>query len=216
MSAFGYRKPSDLPESIPLFPLPGVLLLPRTGLPLNIFEPRYLNMVDDALAGQRAIGMVQPNGAFDAHGRPSLCDVGSLGRVTAFEETNDGRYVITLTGICRFRITSELESETPYRKALVNYEDFAGDLKPSPGLIDRERLMSLLRRYAERRGFAVNWGSVESANAEAIVNGSATLIPFDPGAKQALLEARTLEDRCAALIALLEWGDDTPHGKTIQ
>lgn len=212
MSAFGYRKPSDLPETIPLFPLSGALLLPRGGLPLNIFEPRYLNMVDDALGGERAIGMVQPSGLV-THGAPALCGVGALGRITTFAETEDGRYLITLTGLCRFRITREIDVETPYRQALVDYEDFADDLKPAPGMIDRERLLPLLRRYAERRGYQVDWNSVESANAETVVNASATLIPFDASAKQALLEAPTLEDRCATLIALLEWGDDAaPDG----
>jgi hypothetical protein len=212
---YGYRKPSDLPGTIPLFPLSGVLLLPRANLPLNIFEPRYLNMVDDALGGQRAIGMVQPNGARDARGQPALCSIGTLGRITNFAETDDGRYLITLTGLCRFRITQELAATTPYRQAQADYEDFGGDLKPAFGfdMADCERLLPLLQRYAEKRGYKFDVSSMGNADAEALVNASATLIPFDPGAKQTLLEAGTLEERCAALIALLEMGGDSaPKG----
>lgn len=216
MSAFGYRKPSDLPRDIPLFPLSGALLLPRAGLPLNIFEPRYLNMIDDALAGERVIGMVQPSD-LDFDGPPPLCAVGALGRITAFAETDDGRYLITLTGVCRFRITQELNAAKPYRRAIVDYEDFADDLRALPALIDRDRLLPLLRRYADQRGYAIDWAAVDSANAETIVNLSAALIPFDPNAKQALLEAPTVEARCDALIALLEWGDDDAQdGRPLQ
>ena len=129
MSAFGYRKPSDLPQSIPLFPLEGAILLPRGVLALNVFEPRYLNMVDDALGAERLIGMIQP--AADEAGNPDLADVGTVGRITSFSETEDGRYLITLTGVARFDLVRELEPDTPYRQALVDYEPFTGDFTPA-------------------------------------------------------------------------------------
>ncbi len=205
MSAFGYRKPSDLPQTIPVFPLTGALLFPRGQMPLNIFEPRYLNMIDDALAGERVIGMIQPAGeSGDARG-PALADVGALGRITSFSETDDGRYLITLTGVCRFRIAQELKTPTPYRQALVDYSGFAADLKPANRVkIDREKLRNALKRYVDTHGYQADWSAVDEAPSEALVNAVSTLCPFDPPAKQALLEAETLSDRCAALIALLE------------
>ncbi|MGE0597635.1 MAG: LON peptidase substrate-binding domain-containing protein [Hyphomonadaceae bacterium] len=206
MSAFGYRKPSDLPPTIPLFPLAGAILFPRGGLPLNIFEPRYLNMVDDALAGERVIGMIQPAAA-DAEVRaPALAEVGTAGRITSFSETEDGRYLITLTGISRFRVDRELPVGLPYRQAMVTYDDFAQDLSPSRSRIDRERLRNALRRYVDSRGYQTDWSAVDEAPSEALVNAVSTLCPFDPPEKQALLEARSLKERCAALIALLECG----------
>src|SRR5688572_14122119 len=149
MSAFGYRKPEDLPQTIPLFPLAGAVLFPRGALPLNIFEPRYLNMFDDALAGERLIGMIQPAaGDLDARA-PSLADVGTAGRITTFSETDDGRYLVTLTGVCRFRIAREMPTTGPYRQAQVDYEPFANDLKPTRARIDREKLRFALRRYID-------------------------------------------------------------------
>jgi len=206
MSAFGYRKPSDLPAAIPVFPLTGAIVFPRGQLPLNIFEPRYLNMVDDALADERLIGMIQP--AADAPMlAPPLSDVGTVGRITSFAETDDGRYLITLTGVCRFRITQEAPAQTPYRQALVSYDEFAGDLTaPRRVRIDREKLRNALQRYVDTHGYQADWSAVDGAPTEALVNAVSTLCPFDAPAKQALLEAETLSDRCAALIALLEMG----------
>jgi Lon protease-like protein len=206
MSAFGFRKPDDLPRIIPVFPLAGALLLPRSNLPLNIFEPRYLNMIDDALASDRLIGMIQP----DPHGgdpaQPILRAVGCAGRITNYAETEDGRYLITLTGVCRFRPARELPASTPYRQVNALYDDFARDLLEdgASGDIDRARLGASLRRYVDANGFNADWGAVDDAPAEALINALATLCPFDPEEKQALLEARDLPERCAALIALLE------------
>jgi hypothetical protein len=207
MSAFGFRKPSDLPQTIPLFPLEGAILLPRGVLALNVFEPRYLNMVDDALGGERLIGMIQPaTGEEKAHDAPRLTDVGTVGRITSFSETEDGRYLVTLTGVCRFDLDREIEAGTPYRQALVSYEPFAEDFAQARGhTIDRAGLMDSLKTYASLHGFNVDWDSVEQAPTETIINVAAQICPFDSAAKQALLEAVTLEDRARTLIALLEW-----------
>lgn len=202
----GYRKAVDLPQAIPVFPLDGALLLPGGQLPLNIFEPRYLNMIDDALAGDRLIGMIQPSIGDEDAPVPELADVGAVGRITAFSETEDGRYLVTLTGICRFEFNQELEAGTPYRQALVDYESFAGDFVQARGeRIDRVSLVASLKSYAALHGFQVDWDSVEQAPTETIINVAAQICPFDAAAKQAMLEAVSLEDRCQALIALLEW-----------
>lgn len=201
MSAFGYRKPQDLPEAIPIFPLSGAILFPRSTLPLNIFEPRYLNMIDDALAGKRLIGMIQPTERSGA-----IAAIGGVGRITAFAETDDGRYLITLTGVARFRVAEELRVDTPYRQVRADFASFSQDLS-APGFeaaIDRDRLRGALRRYVDMHGFETDWSAVDEAPPEALVNAVASLCPFDNLAKQALLEADDLTDRCAVLIALLE------------
>jgi Lon protease-like protein len=206
MSAFGYRKPSDLPKTIPLFPLEGAILLPRGVLALNVFEPRYLNMVDDALGGERLIGMIQPAPGEENKSNPDLARVGTVGRITSFTETDDGRYLVTLTGVCRFALGNELAAGAPYRQALTDFEPFAGDFAASSGeRIDRKHLIASLRRYAMLHGFDVDWESVEQAPTETIVNVAAQICPFDAAAKQAMLEALTLEDRCEALLAMVEW-----------
>lgn len=206
MSAFGYRKPADLPQTIAVFPLANAILFPRGVLGLNIFEPRYLNMIDDALGGDRLIGMVQPNAGEEDATTPELSEVGTVGRITAFNETDDGRYLITLTGICRFKIVREISAGSPYRQALVSFEEFAGDFSTAlaPN-IDRPALLKSLKRYASTHGFQVDWTAVEEAPTETIINVAAQICPFDPAAKQALLEAVTLEQRCQALVALVEW-----------
>ncbi len=214
MSAFGYRKPADLPQTISLFPLSGAILMPRGVLALNVFEPRYLNMVDDALAGERLIGMIQPAAGEENEPVPNLAAVGTAGRITAFSETEDGRYLITLTGICRFDLEMEVQSGTPYRQAVVVYDPFADDFMPAGGKrIDRISLIRSLKRYANLHGFQVDWVSVEQAPTETIINVAAQICPFDPVAKQALLETITLEERCEALLAVIEWdaADDHEH-----
>ena len=207
MSAFGYRKPGDLPQTIALFPLTNALLFPRAVLSLNVFEPRYLNMVDDALAGERLIGMIQPAAGQENHSTPDLSDIGCVGRITMFSETDDGRYLITLTGVARFTLEREITAGTPYRQALVAYDQFGDDFAQSLGAsIDRPMLIRSLKQYASLHGFQVDWDAVEQAPTETVINVAAQLCPFDPVAKQALLEAHSLEDRCRTLIALLEWG----------
>jgi len=205
MVAGPFRKAADLPEVIAVFPLDGALLLPHGHLPLNIFEPRYLNMVDDAMAGERMIGMVQtrPGGDRD---RPALAMVGCLGRITSFAETSDGRYLITLTGLCRFAVKEELAQRLPYRQVRAAYAAFEDDLKPpaDDDGFDRVRFLRALKAYLERRMLDVDWEAAKSAPAEALVNSLAMALPFDPSEKQALIEARTLADRRAALVALME------------
>ena len=202
--AQGYVRAADLPQVIPVFPLPGAILLPRGQLPLNIFEPRYLNMIDDAMAGDRIIGMVQPLGGLQR--LPGLSPVGCAGRITSFAETSDGRYLITLTGCARFRLASELSARTPYRQIRADFAPFEADLSPPPvddvGL-DRDGLLDALRAYLETRGLDIDWDTAETAPPEALINSLSMALPFDPPEKQALLEAVSLIDRSAVLTALL-------------
>jgi uncharacterized protein len=203
--AGGYRKVSDLPALIPVFPLDGALLLPGCQLPLQIFEPRYLNMVDDAMSGHRLIGMIQTSGNGDRV-RPSLAEVGCVGRVTAYAETGDGRYLITLTGVCRFVAGGELDFNTPYRQVRPEYGRFTCDLEAdeAPLALDRGRFLATLRRYLDHKGLAVEWDAAKQAPAGALINSLAMGLPLDPAEKQALLEAPTLSDRTRVLTALLE------------
>lgn len=201
----GYAKADDLPRVIPVFPLDGALLLPGGRLPLNIFEPRYLNMVDDAMAGDRIIGMIQtrPGGAREA---PALAPVGCAGRITSFSETGDGRYLITLTGICRFKPAQEIAALTPYRQVAADFEVYESDLATHAvdGLLDRTMFFEALKAYLDRRGLDIDWDSARTAPPDALINSLAIGLPFDAAEKQALLEAYSLADRRDALIALLE------------
>ena len=201
--AQGYVKASELPQVIPVFPLPGSILLARGQLPLNIFEPRYLNMVDDAMAGDRMIGLIQPIGGMDI--QPPLARVGCAGRITSFNETSDGRYLITLTGVCRFAVATEMQVRTPYRQARVDFLPYEADLRaPDPAEdFDREPFLSALAPYLAGRGMDIDWDTARAAPQEALVNSLAMALPFDPPEKQALLEALTLTEREAALTALL-------------
>ena len=205
-----YRKITDLPPAIPVFPLGGALLFPRGVLPLNVFEPRYLAMVDAALASHRMIGMIQPAFMFGPNApldddRPPLSQVGCAGRITALQETDDGRYLIVLTGICRFRALEDLPMSSPYRMVKADWTPFAEDLTPAD-LDDaaRARLLEALTTYLKRGEFKADWEAVESAPLHTLINSLSAGCPFSNAEKQALLEARTLEDRCAALITLLQ------------
>lgn len=205
MPIVGYRKVVELPQVIPVFPLDGALLLPHASLPLNIFEPRYLNMVDDAMGAERIIGMVQtlPGGERE---RPRLAAVGCIGRITSFSETGDGRYMITLTGVCRFALGDELPVRTPYRQVRAEYRAFEADLKPmqpDEGF-DKLRLLRALKAYLDRRSMEVDWETAKAAPTEALVNSLAMALPFESAEKQALLEADGLAARRDALIALME------------
>ena len=202
--AHSYIKASDLPQVIPVFPLAGAIVLPRGQLPLNIFEPRYLNMIDDAMAGDRILGMIQPSGGPEA--LPALSPVGCAGRITSFAETSDGRYLITLTGCARFRLASELPTQTPYRQVRADFTAFEADLAAPPvddvGL-DRETLLDALRAYLETRGLDIDWDTAETAPPEALINSLSMALPFEPPEKQALLEAVSLTDRSTVLTALM-------------
>ncbi|MEJ0067072.1 MAG: LON peptidase substrate-binding domain-containing protein [Caulobacteraceae bacterium] len=203
--AAGYHKVSDLPALIPVFPLDGALLLPGCQLPLNIFEPRYLNMIDDAMSGSRLIGMIQTR-AGGGRVKPNLAEVGCAGRLTAYAETGDGRYMITLSGICRFRAGEELAAPTPYRQLRPNFGPFARDLEDDESeiVLDRTRFLTVLRRYLGHKGLEVEWDAARQAPAGALINSLAMGLPLDPPEKQALLEAPTLADRGRVLAALLE------------
>lgn len=201
--AQGYVRTADLPQVIPLFPIDGALLLPRGQLPLNVFEPRYLNMIDDVMGGDRIIGLIQTFGGSRA--RPLLAPVGCAGRVTSYAETSDGRYLITLTGIVRFTTGEELPSRTPYRQVRADYSAFEADLaEPEEALaFERDRLLDALKAYLNRRSLDVDWETAREAPEEALVNSLAMALPFEPAAKQALLEAADLADRSRTLTALL-------------
>lgn len=203
--AVGFRKTSDLPQVIPVFPLDGALLLPHGSLPLNIFEPRYLNMIDDALAAERVIGMVQTVSG-GTRERPRLAQVGCVGKITSFAETPDGRYLITLTGLCRFVVGQELLTQTPYRQIRAEYSAFGSDLKPvtTDDGFDRIHFLTALKAYLDNRQLEIDWDAARDAPCEALVASLAMALPFDAAEKQALLEAGTLADRRTALIALLE------------
>ena len=197
----------DLPEVVPVFPLPGALLLPRARLPLHVFEPRYLAMLDDTLkTGHRLIGMVQPRQA-PAGTAPGLQSIGCAGRVTGFSETADGRYMITLTGISRFRLEETVEGFTPYLRGRVEWEEFSRDLgnaETAPDF-DREPFLSQLGRYLEAHELSTDWTSLGDAEDESLINALAMLLPFQPEERQALLEAETLSDRGAILATLIEF-----------
>lgn len=205
-----YHNWTDLPRRLPLFPLSGVVLLPRGGLPLNVFEPRYLEMVDHALRGDRLIGMIQPTQDEQTTVRPKLSAVGCVGKIVSFQETPDNRYLITLNGICRFRVQDEVESDTAWRTATCDFAPFASDLaQQEQEEIPRERLLGALKAYLANRDMKADWNSVRSAPGEALVNALAMMCPFTPVEKQALLEAQSFHDRALTLMALLEMGGDT-------
>lgn len=212
-----YHSIEDMPATLPVFPLSGVLLLPRGNLPLNVFEPRYLTMVDAALSGSRLIGMIQPTEPEDKVLKPALSAVGCAGRITSYRETEDNRYLITLSGICRFRVAEELAGDTPYRQVTPDFGPFLGDLvETSDSDFPRERLLAALKTYLTQRDLKADWRSVMSAPAEILVNALAMLCPFEPAEKQALLEAPGWQERVATLVALLEIaGTESPGNPTV-
>ncbi len=201
-----YDSIDGLPRSIPVFPLPGALLLPRGQMPLNIFEPRYIAMIDDAMRAHRIIGMVQPNEESGA-GKPSLYTLGCAGRITSLSETGDGRYHVTLTGIARYDIEQELTVMTAYRQCRVDFSAYSNDLSPAAGEaeVDREGLLRTLRNFAEAHSFTVDWDGVNEASNDTLVNALSMMSPFGPREKQALLEAADLKMRADVLIAMAEF-----------
>ena len=204
--------PDRLPTEFPVFPLGGALLLPQGKLPLNIFEPRYRAMVEDALAAGRVIGMVQPDeNRPQTPSGPALYKVGCLGRLSSFSETDDGRYLITLTGMVRFAISVELEMQRGYRRVRADLARFRDDLddRPSEAAIDREALTRALRGYFNARGFDANWDAIDELPDDALVVTLAMVCPFDPVEKQALLEAPKSTDLASTLLTLLQMGAHT-------
>jgi hypothetical protein len=203
-----YQTPGDLADVIPIFPLPGALLLPRGQMPLNIFEPRYVAMIDGALrAGHRLIGMIQPDAAGPSPmSKPALYKVGCVGRITQIAETGDGRYLLQLTGITRFRVDEELTVTTPYRQCRVVYAPFIVDFTARVGEeeVDRISLLRSLTAFLEANNLKADWGDIESAPNEALVNALAMMSPYGPAEKQAMLEAPDLKTRAEILVALTE------------
>ena len=212
-----YRSVSNLPRAIPIFPLPGALLLPRGSLPLNIFEPRYVSMIEDALKSDRVIGMIQPDEEAEDVGSAHCFEIGCAGRIIQFTETDDGRYLITLIGLARYRMIRELpNSDAGYRLIETDYSAFAEDLKSSggSGVIERATLITNLKQFFRKKQIDADWEAIEKANDETLVTALAMVCPFQPLEKQALLEARDFLDRARTLATLLQIGsredDDIP------
>lgn len=210
-----YSSLDELPATLPVFPLTGTVLLPRGQLPLNIFEARYLAMVDAALAGSRFIGMIQPTEHEDKIPAPPLSRVGCAGRITSFRETEDGRCLIVLTGICRFRVAEELTRKTPFRQVRPDYTPYLGDLAMDTARrFPRERLVGALKGYLAQRDLKADWKSVMNAPPELLVNALTMLCPFGPAEKQALVEARDWSERVDMLVTLLEMSASPSAGGT--
>jgi Lon protease-like protein len=203
-----YRGHDDLPGVMAMFPLPGALLLPRGQMPLNIFEQRYLIMIDDALRGTRLIGMIQPDPAHPGpdKNKPQLFSVGCVGRITQLAESGDGRYLIQLTGIARFRVAEELPVDTPYRQCRVAYRPFANDFVARKGEdeVDRKTLLRTLADFLKANNLKADWAGIENAPNEALVNALAMMSPYGAAEKQALLEAPDLKTRAEILVAVTE------------
>lgn len=202
-----YTKVSELPESVPLFPLSGALLLPAGNMPLNIFEPRYLSMIDDAMAGDRIIGMIQPQ--FDAEHEAvdgdALCSIGCLGRITAYQEAGDGRLMVNLAGVSRFRLLDELEEVNGYRVGRVaGFSDDFVDNEEAAKNVDREGLLTTFKQFLEANEMEADWDGVREASTEALVNTLSMMSPYGPAEKQALLEAPDLKTRSETLVAITE------------
>ena len=216
-----YRQAKDVPLAIPVFPLAGALLLPGGRMPLNVFEPRYLQMIDEVMAGARLIGMIQPSldGALREDGEPELCSVGCAGRIISLAETGDGRYLISLQGVCRFRIGQELTVKTPFRQCRI--APFLADLEEEQAGadVDRPALLKAFRSYLQANELEADWESVSRAENGMLVNALSMMAPYGPAEKQALLEAPDLKTRAETLIAITEMtlareGDD--FGSSIQ
>lgn len=222
-----YHRPADLPPRIPVFPLRGAILLPRATLPLNVFEPRYLAMLDAAMSGSRVIGILQPAGNADDDEPESPQDktsalrrVGCAGRVTSYQELDDGRLVITLTGIMRFECIDEAVTDTPFRIMSVTYDRFARDLTEGLGeeLVDRQNLLRVLKNYLDANRLKTDWAAIQRASNEFLINALSVMCPYGPEEKQALLEAADLKTRADVLIALaeMEMASNGGAGSTLQ
>lgn len=221
-----YHQPSDLPSEIPVFPLRGAILLPRARLPLHVFEPRYLAMVDTVIASHRVIGIIQPANTSHANEEsPKASDtplkpVGCVGRVVSFQELDDGRLFISLAGVCRFRLERESTVPHPFRQFTVDYEPFRRDFEPGEGesSVDRTKLLSALKAYLEANKLETDWNAISAAPTELLVNSLSVISPFGPEEKQALLEAENLKHRAEALVAIarMELAADDRSGGQVQ
>ena len=220
-----YRRTADLPSRIPVFPLRGAILLPRATLPLNVFEPRYLAMIDDVLAGSRVLGIVQPAGAGSDEESPEgktgeLRRIGCVGRITQFEERDDGRLLITLTGVMRFETIDEAITDKPYRIVTAGYDRFANDLTEGLGesSVDRENLLRVLKIYLDTNRLKADWNAIQRSPNELLINALSVMSPYGAEEKQALLEAADLKTRADVLIALaeMELAASSGSGGTLQ
>jgi uncharacterized protein len=220
-----YKRPADLPPRLAVFPLRGAILLPRATLPLNVFEPRYLAMIEDAISGSRVIGIVQPAGRDEADESPigasiGLRKVGCVGRVTSYQELDDGRMIITLTGIARFEILDEAVTAKAYRTVTASYDRFAQDFSEGLGedLVDRANLLRVLKSYLDTNRLKADWNAVTRASSEFLINVLAVMCPYGPEEKQALLEAADLKTRADVLVALaeMELASGGESGNTLQ
>lgn len=217
-----YSSIKDIPDQVPVFPLSGALLLPGGQMPLNIFEPRYLEMIDAALRGDRVIGMIQPkfSGETGSPDKPNLCSVGCLGRIASFAESGDGRYLVSLQGICRFRVSEEVQARTHFRQCRII--PFASDLtedRDDGAAVNREELLRVFRAYLEANELEADWESVQKAGNDTLVNALSMMSPYGPAEKQALLEAPDLKSRADTLIALTEMSlarDKDDSDRTLQ
>ena len=201
-----YSKLSDLPKTISLFPLSGALLLPAGNMPLNIFEPRYLAMIDDAMQSDKLIGMIQPRfDVSETEDIPDLCEVGCIGRITAFQEAGDGRLVVNLAGICRFRILKEIETDFKYRRAdICGFDDDLNENTEAENEVDRDGLLRTFKQFLEANDMEADWDGVREASTETLVNTLSMMSPYGPAEKQALLEAPDLKTRSETLVAITE------------
>ena len=201
-----YSQLADLPDSVPVFPLPGALLLPAANMPLNIFEPRYLAMIEDAMDSHRLIGVIQPQfDTPDDEEDPPLCDVGCLGRITAFQETGDGRVIINLAGVCRFRVVDEVAGVNGYRVArIAGFGDDLEDNIEASKAVDRDGLLHTFKQFLEANDMEADWEGVSEASTETLVNTLSMMSPYGPAEKQALLEAPDLKTRAETLVAITE------------
>lgn len=221
-----YRRPADLPARLAVFPLRGAILLPRATLPLNVFEPRYLEMIDDAISGSRMIGILQPDTADDEDDESplgktaGLRSIGCAGRITSYQELDDGRVLITLTGVVRFNCVGEAESGKPYRIMSVSYDRFASDLTEGLGeeQVDRQNLLRVLKSYLEANNLRTDWAAIQRASNEFLINALSVMCPYGPEEKQALLEAKDLRSRADVLVALAEidLASNGSSGSTLQ
>lgn len=221
-----YRRPADLPPRIPVFPLRGAILLPRATLPLNVFEPRYLVMLDDVMAGDRLIGIIQPavDEAVEYEESPSsaveLRNVGCVGRVTSYQEVDHARRMITLTGVTRYDVLDEAVTDLPYRVMSVSYDRYASDLSEGLGeeQVDRTNLLRVLRSYLDANRLEADWGAIQRASSEFLINALCVMCPYGPEEKQALLEAQDLRRRADVLVALaeMELASSGSSGSTLQ
>lgn len=201
-----YNSITELPNKLAIFPLTGAVLFPQTQLPLNIFEPRYLQMIDEVLSSpDRIMGMIQPNISKNDPNSKNLKRVGCAGRISSFSETGDGRYLVTLTGLIRFEVNNELDTTTQYRQAIASYDNYKEDLLPANiENIDRKSLLILIKKYLEQRNLLIDWEIIEQSPTEQLINYSGVLVPFEPEEKQLLLETKSLFDRCKTLESLFQ------------